>query len=330
MQNWTELPRPILALAPMAGISTSPFRTICRRFGAHVTFTPLLSAEGIIRGQRKSLEMMRIWPDEGPVVVQLFGKNPKSVGVAAKLAQEAGAAGVDLNLGCPAKKIIKQGIGVALAEDLALCHQVLEAICANVTVPVSLKIRAWARCHTREGNVTGPEIVEAMADLPLACITIHGRGTENPFGGPVNLETIAAVRQAFHGLTLANGGIVDGPSAAHALEATDAGGVAVARGCWGKPWIFNEIQAYLEGKPFAAPTVDEVRSTIIEHAQLAEARGGRAAVVEARKHFLWYAKGIPSEASAKEGNVRSKAELRVRLSQASTAADVAAAVGLTA
>lgn len=315
MQSWTELPRPILALAPMAGISTSPFRTICHRFGAHVTFTPLLSAEGIVRSQRKSLEMMHIWPDEGPVVVQLFGKNPESVGQAAKMAQEAGAVGVDLNLGCPAKKIVKQGIGVALAEDLDLCHDVLAAICANVTVPVSLKIRAWARCHTREGCVTGPEIVERMADLPIACITIHGRGTDDPFGGPVNLETIAAVRSSFSGLTLANGGIVDGPSAAHALEATGAGGVAIARGSWGKPWIFAEVAAYLPGQPYTPPDQAGVRRVIIDHANLAEARGGQAAVVEARKHFLWYTRGW-----------RDGAATRARLSQASTAADVAAAL----
>ncbi len=315
MQNWTDLPRPILALAPMAGISTSPFRTICRRYGAHVTFTPLLSAEGIIRGQRKSLEMMRIWPDEGPVVVQLFGKNPESVGIAARTAQEAGAVGIDLNLGCPAKKIVKQGIGVALAEDLGLCHRVLEEICANVTVPVSLKIRAWARCHTREGFVTGPEIVEAMADLPLACITIHGRGTENPFGGPVNLETIAAVRRGFDGLTLANGGIVDGPSAAQALQVTGAGGVAIARGCWGRPWVFAEVAAYLAGQPYTPPSEAEVRQTIVEHAQLAEDRGGQTAVVESRKHFLWYTRGW-----------RDGAAIRSRLSQASAAAEVAAAL----
>lgn len=315
MQNWTELPRPVLALAPMAGISTSPFRAICHRFGAHVTFTPLLSAEGMVRGQRRSLEMLRIWPDEGPVVVQLFGKNPESVGVAARMAQEAGAVGVDLNLGCPAKKIVRQGIGVALAEDLNLCHEVLAAMCANVTVPVSLKIRAWARCHTRPGCVTGPEIVERMADLPLACITIHGRGTDDPFGGTVNLDTIAAVRSSFSGLTLANGGIVDGPSAAHAIRATGAGGVAVARGSWGKPWVFNEIAARLRGEAFTEPTINEVRSTIVEHAQMAEERGGRTSVVEARKHFLWYTRGW-----------RDGAAVRTRLSQASTAADVAAAL----
>ena len=323
MTNWTKLPRPILALAPMAGISTSPFRQICHRYGAHVTFTPLLSAEGMVRLQRRSLQMLEIKPDEGPVVVQLFGKNPTSVGQAAKMAQAAGAAGIDLNLGCPARKIVKQGIGVALAEDLELCHQVLAAICENVTVPVSLKIRAWARCHTRAGIVTGQEIVAAMADLPVACITVHGRGTDNPFGGEVNLDLIAAIKQSFPDVILANGGIIDGPTAKRALEVTGANGVAIARGSCGKPWVFAEIAAYLSGQTYTPPGADEVRALIIEHAQLAEERGGRAAVVEARKHFLWYTKSVPPEALAKGDN---KAELRAKLSQVNTSADVVAAL----
>jgi tRNA-dihydrouridine synthase B len=326
MQPWTSLPKPILALAPMAGISTSAFRQICYQHGADVTFTPLLSAEGIVREQHKSLEMLTIYPEEGPVVVQLFGKNPESVGRAAKMAQEAGAVGVDLNLGCPARKIVKQGIGVALAEDLNLCHEVLAAICANVTVPVSLKIRAWARCHTREGFVTGTEIVERMRDLPIACITVHGRGTENPFGGEVNLELIEAVKKQHTGLVLANGSIVDGPSAKKALDATNADGVAIARGSWGKPWVFNEIKAYLSGQKFTEPTTNEVRQTIIEHAELSEQRGGRTAVIEARKHFLWYARYARRSLGEGGKGWPDSASLRQQLSQATSAADVEGAV----
>jgi tRNA-dihydrouridine synthase B len=202
-----------------------------------------------------------------------------------------------------------------LAEDLDLCHEVLAAICANVTVPVSLKIRAWARCHTREGFVTGPDIVERMSDLPLACITVHGRGTENPFGGEVNLQLIEAVKKMHAGLVLANGSIVDGPSAKKALDVTAADGVAVARGSWGKPWVFNEIKAYLQDKPYTQPTIDEIKKIILQHAELAEQRFGQTGVIEARKHFLWYTRGWPDGAA-----------VRQKLSQARTASDVVASL----
>ena len=326
MTPWTLLPRPILALAPMAGISTSAFRQICYEHGADVTFTPLLSAEGIVRHQRQSLSMLKIYPEEGPVVVQLFGKNPQSVGQAAKMAQEADAIGIDLNLGCPAKKIVKQGIGVALAEDLDLCHEVLAAICANVTVPVSLKIRAWARCYTREGIVTGSEIVQRMADLPIACITVHGRGTDNPFGGEVNLELIEEVKKLHAGLVLANGAIVDGPSAKHALKMTGADGLAIGRGSCGRPWVFNEIKSYLAGQSFTEPTINEIRQTIIHHAQLAEERGGKLAIVEARKHFSWYVRYAHRSLSESGKGWTNATELRQKLVSASSLADVMVAM----
>lgn len=311
MTNWTTLPKPIIALAPMAGVTDSVFRQICHQWGADITFTPLLSSEGLIRQQRKSLAMLRIYHQEGPVIVQLFGKNPDAVAQAAKMAQEAGAAGVDLNLGCPARKIVKQGIGVALAENLDLCHEILAAMCKAVTIPVSLKIRAWVRCHTRTGIVNGEEIVKHMSDLPIACITVHGRGTDNPFSGEINLPLIKTVKELHHGIVLANGGIIDGPTAQHALDVTGADGVMIGRGALGKPWIFKAIKNYLAGQDFTPPTVDEIKSIMINHAQLAYERGGEHGIIASRKHWLWYIRGWPNAG-----------DLRQRLSQAHGVEDI--------
>lgn len=311
MTLWTQLPKPIIALAPMAGVTDSAFRQICHQWGADVTFTPLLASEGLVRQQRKSLAMLKIYPEEGPVVVQLFGKNPSYMAQAAIMAQQAGAAGVDLNLGCPARKIVKQGIGVALAEDLDLCHQILAAMCGAVTIPVSLKIRAWARCHTRPGKVEGDEIVKRMSDLPLSAITVHGRGTDNPFGSEVNLSLIKTVKELHHGITLANGGIVDGLSAKRALDVTDADGVMVGRGVLGKPWIFTAIKNYLAGQDFTPPTMEEIKSIMIKHARLTYERNGEHGIISGRKHWLWYTKSWPNAG-----------ELRQHLSQAKNIKDI--------
>ncbi len=330
---WTALKKPILALAPMAGVTDTAFRQLCKRFGADVIYTEFASADALVYENQKTRELIAYDPMEQPVVCQIFGKKPEHFFKAVKVLEEMGFAGVDINFGCPAYKVVKSGGGVTLMRNLPLCYELVQAACEGTPLPVSIKIRASIRrgqdtkdkIENPEAEaeldqyecpvdvVTALDLVKTIKDLPVQAIMIHGRSFEQPFDGEPNLNIIAEVRKIWPGRLIANGGIYSPEKAKEVLEATGADGVGLARGAWGKPWLFTQVKDYLSTGSYQELPWGEIKQVMLQHAELSLGSKGERGLLELRKHLGWYAKGFPGAS-----------ELRSKLVRAATLPDVQA------
>ncbi|MBI4262028.1 tRNA-dihydrouridine synthase [Candidatus Uhrbacteria bacterium] len=313
---WTKLPRPILALAPMAGVTDAAFRVLCKDFGADVIYTEFASTDALIHGNEATRRMIQYDPREQPVVCQVFGNDPEKFEKAAKILEQLGFSGIDINFGCPAYKVVTHGGGVALMREPNRCREIIDATIRAVKIPVSVKIRASIKSlsHTSPGDVnvhhqemyTAVDLVRTIHDLPMAALMIHGRTFEKPFDGAPDVNAIADVKKAFKGIVIANGGIHSPEDAERMLVETGADGVGIARGAWGKPWIFRQIKSYLASKTYDHPTWDAIVETIIQHAELALSKKSQSGIIELRKHLAWYAKGIPNASALRQALVQVK------------------------
>ncbi len=268
----------------MAGVTDSAFRQMAKEGGADVVYSEMASVAALVHNSGKTLEMLKAAPRERPYVVQLFGADPKHFAIAARLVEEKiGPDGLDINFGCPVKKVQKQGAGAVLMENLDLSRKVVESVLANTALPVSVK------CRTAVGRVKVKEFLEKIADLDVEAVMIHGRAMSQGHSGEIDTEAIKNARQSFKGLVLANGGVRSWEDAYDLLEKTGADGVGVARGALGRPWIFSEIrekETFIKNK-------EEIFALIREQARLAEATAGRQGIIELRKHLCWYVAGLP-------------------------------------
>ncbi|MEI6627495.1 MAG: tRNA-dihydrouridine synthase family protein, partial [bacterium] len=249
---WQKIKKPILALAPMAGVTDSAFRQICKKYGADVVYTEMVSADGLYYDSKKTLEFLRFAKAEQPVVIQLFGKHPEKFTKAAQLAEKAGFAGIDINFGCPAKKVAGHGGGVTLMRDLPKCREIIEAVLAGTKLPVSIKIRASIK--KGKETVTALDFLQTIKDLPIAAIMFHGRSYEVPFSGDPDYEMIKKAKVLCpHIPLLGNGGVNSPEDAKKMLDLSGCDGFGLARGLYGKPWLFDLIKDYLKAgkyKPF--------------------------------------------------------------------------------
>jgi tRNA-dihydrouridine synthase B len=310
MENfWEKLPKPILALAPMAGVTDSAFRQMCKLGGADVLYTEFVSTDAIVYESKKTFAMLKFQPGEQPVVCQIFGKNPEHYYKAVKVLAELGFAGIDINFGCPATKVVKHGGGVTLMRNLPLVWELVQAACEGSSVPISVKIRASIRkdgCKTDEpkNQVSALDLVEKIKGLPVAAVMIHGRSFEQFFDGVPNTEVITKVKQVFPGIVLANGGVYSPEAAKELLDQTGADGVGIARGAWGRPWFFQQVREYLNTGKYHELSWDEKKVKILEHAKIAFETGGSHGLVELRKHLAWYVKGLPNAAALRSQLVR--------------------------
>ncbi len=302
---WNKLDKPILALAPMAGYSDSPFRQLCKSFGADVLYTEMVSADALHYGSKKTLAMLPFSKSEKPVVCQLFGKRIEVFAKASQIVEKAGYSGIDLNFGCPAKKVVAHGGGVTLMRDLGHCRKLIIEVLQNTKLPVSVKIRAGI------DNVTAVDFIETIKDLPVSAVMVHGRYFKNPFGGEIDYKMIKKVKQKFNGIVLGNGGIFTPEDAVRMLKETGVDGIGLARGLYGRPWLFKQIRDLIETGKYDDLNQKELKKVAIKHATLAEKTNGEWGVVETRKHLAWYVKGF-------EG----AAELRKELVQVKKAAEV--------
>lgn len=300
--------QPILALAPMAGVSDMPFRQICKEFGADVLYSEMASATALNYNPAKTLELVKFDSGvESPYVVQLFGSNPEHFKVATRIiTEQIRPDGIDINFGCPVPKVQKQGAGAILMGHPKLAREVVEAVIANTDLPVSIKIRA--RMEKGEGDarrrVDALEFLEAMQGLPIAAVMIHGRSMAQGHSGAVDFEIIKAARPLVSGVLLANGGVVDVASGQELLRETQADGLGIARGAMGKPWIFDEVKN--QNREFRIENRD-VYAIAIRQAELADKLLGQQGIVEMRKHLCWYIAGFPGAG-----------ELRAKLVQVKT------------
>ncbi len=247
---WKSLPRPILALAPMEGVNDTAFRQLCKQHGADLVYTEFVAADAIVHEAKRTMGRLRYDPAEQPVIAQIFGRNPESFRAAAKAIDQMGFAGLDINFGCPARKVVHRGEGVALLREPAYARQLIEIALESVTIPVSIKIRTSIRAERKEvqdgaENHTALDFIEAVGDLPIAAVMIHGRAFEQGHQGDVDTAMIKAVKQHFNGLVLANGGIFTPERVVSMLQETGADGVGIARGTWGSPWIFSQARQLL-------------------------------------------------------------------------------------
>ncbi|KKR32455.1 MAG: tRNA-dihydrouridine synthase [Candidatus Falkowbacteria bacterium GW2011_GWF2_39_8] len=235
--------------------------------------------------------------------MSLFGSNPKHFAVAAKMAtQKLKPDGIDINFGCPVKKVQKQGAGAILMSDLKLSHEVIKSVIDNTHLPVSIKIRA--RVEKDDGatkkKVDALIFLEKMKDLPIAAVMIHGRSLAQGHKGEVDWQIIKEAKKIFPGILLANGGVNDWQTAEALLEKTGADGLGIARGAMGRPWIFEEVRS----KNAEVKSKKEIFKIALKHAKLAEKMGGRAGIVELRKHLCWYVTGLEGASELRQELVK--------------------------
>lgn len=278
-----------LFLAPMAGVTDRPFRQLCRKLGAGMAISEMVSSNSLLWGSRKTLRRADHTGEEQPRSVQIVGADPKMMADAARLNVERGAQIIDINMGCPAKKVCNVLAGSALLQNEKLVARILEAVTTSVNVPVTLKIRTgWDRA--RRNAVTVVRIAEATG---IQAVAIHGRTRADAYQGEAEYDTIAAVKTAVTIPVIANGDITTPEKAAQVLRDSRADGLMIGRGAQGNPWIFREIAHFLAtGEKLPAPSVEEVRDTLLTHLDnLYRFYGEYTGVRMARKHISWYSKG---------------------------------------
>jgi tRNA-dihydrouridine synthase B len=280
-----------LFVAPMAGITDRPFRRLARRFGAALAVSEMVSARPELRESRKTRLRLDHAGEIGPVSVQIAGADPQMLAEAARLNVAGGADIIDINMGCPAKKVCNVHAGSALLEDEALVARILEAVVAAVDVPVTLKIRTGP-APGRRNAVRIARIAEAAGVQALA---IHGRTRACAFGGQAEYQTIAEVKSRVRIPVIANGDVQTPEDAKRVLEATGADGVMVGRAAQGRPWLFREIAHYLAtGERLAPPPAREIGAVLVEHLDgLYDLYGGEHGARVARKHIGWTVRALP-------------------------------------
>jgi nifR3 family TIM-barrel protein len=285
-----------LYLAPMAGVSESPFRRLCRRFGADVVVTEFLSAEGIRRENEATISKLRFGSDERPIGVQIFGADPEAMGEAAAFVTDVfGPEFIDINFGCPVKKVVKRNGGSGCLKDLNLVETVIRAVARNTSLPVTCKIRSGWNEEMRDPV----KIALRCQDAGVRAIALHPRTRTQMYSGNARWEEIAAVVDALEIPVLGNGDIKTPQDALRMWEQTKCAGVMIARGSFGQPWIFDQTRDLLEGRPMRPdPTIEERFAVAIDHARMANdyEPDRKGAAIEFRKHLGWYAKGLPGSA----------------------------------
>ena len=280
-----------LILAPMAGVTDQPFRQLCKRLGAGLVVSEMVTSDVRLWNTRKSSLRMIHSGDPEPRSVQIAGGDPEMLAEAARRNVEMGAQIIDINMGCPAKKVCNKAAGSALLKDEQLVREILQAVVAAVDVPVTLKIRTgWDR-----DNKNGITVAKIAEDSGVVALAVHGRTRADLYMGEAEYETIAAIKQAVSIPVLANGDI-DSPQKAKAvLAATGADGLLIGRAAQGRPWIFREIEHYLRtGEQLPAPGLGEVERILLEHLTALHAFYGDVMGVRiARKHVSWYLATLP-------------------------------------
>lgn len=290
-----------VVLAPMAGITDRPFRILCRSFGADATTSEMVSANPALRNTSKSKNRLNYQGESGLRIVQIAGSDPATMADAARFNVDNGAEVIDINMGCPAKKVCNVMAGSALLKDEILVGKILESVVNAVDVPVSVKIRTGTDLEHRNG-VTIAQIAEQSG---IRSIAVHGRTRACAYRGDAEYETIHLIKQAIKIPLYANGDITNPQKAKHVLEVTGADGIMIGRAAQGSPWIFNQIKQFLDTEELiAAPSLIEIEQIMLGHLNsLYEFYGEFQGIRIARKHIRWYLDKLPSEYALESKNV---------------------------
>lgn len=283
------------ALAPMAGVADTAFRTVCREFGACYVVGEMASSKGLCMSDRKTAELLTVTQAERPMAVQLFGDDPKIMAEAAKKAVEFGPEIIDINMGCPAPKVAMNGGGSALMKNPVLAGRIVESVANAVSLPVTVKIRkGWD-----SGSVTAVEVARIAQESGAAAITVHGRTREQMYRPPADLDIIAAVKATVSIPVIGNGDIFAPKDAKRMYDYTGCDLVMVGRGALGTPWIFNQIEQFLDTGSYAPDPDVKTRMEVMSRQikLICEQKGEHRGMREARKHAAWYMKGLRGAAA---------------------------------
>ncbi len=277
-------------LAPMAGVADRAFRELCVSYGAAYVVSEMISSKGVSMGDRKSKDLMFLSEEERPAAVQIFGSDPKIMAESIETVMQVKPQIIDINMGCPAPKIAGNGGGASLAKNPQLAEEIVREVVKVSPVPVTVKIRAgWD-----ENSINAVEMAQRAENAGAAAITIHGRTRKQLYAPPVDRNIIAEVKRAVSIPVIGNGDIVDGLSAASMLEETNCDLIMVGRGALGCPWVFSQINAYLDHERIIPnPPVSERMRVMLKHIEtICKYKGDFIGMREARKHAGWYTKGL--------------------------------------
>ena len=280
------------ALAPMASVADRSYRLMCKRFGAAYTVSEMVSAKGICYSDRKTAELCTVTDAERPMAVQLFGSEPDFMAKAVGIVLEYHPDIIDINMGCPVPKVVGTGAGSALMKDVRLAADITEAaVKAAGDVPVTVKIRSgWS-----SDSINAVEMAKALESAGAAAIAVHGRTRDQFYSGKADINVIRDVKQAVSIPVIGNGDVTDAESCLEMYRQTGCDLVMIGRGSYGNPFIFDEINAALEGRDYTSPTVEERMKVMLEHIRMivdSSVKNEEMAMHEARKHAAWYMNGF--------------------------------------
>jgi tRNA-dihydrouridine synthase B len=288
-----ELPDNVL-LAPMSGVTDLPFRRLVKKFGASLVTSEMIASRAMIIKTRESMKKCQKDDLHFPMAVQLAGCEPEVMAQAALLNQDLGADIIDINFGCPVKKVVNGFAGSALMKDEELATRIMEAVVKAVKIPVTMKMRlGW-----NYDNLNAPSLAKKAENAGIKMLTVHGRTRCQMYNGNANWELISKVKEAVKIPVIANGDIKDIGDAKKALELSQADGIMIGRACYGKPWLIKQISCQLKGQNFiAAPEIFEQQKIVLNHfAEMLDHYGEEAAIPMARKHIGWYSSGLKGSA----------------------------------
>lgn len=297
-------------LAPMAGITDLPFRIIYKEFGIGLVYTEMISAKGLIYKDKKTMKLLDMQNEKRPVGVQIFGNDAASMGEAAKIVEDY-ADIIDINMGCPAAKVVKTGGGSKILKNINLAGDIVENIVKNTTKPVSVKLRkGWDK-----GENIAKEIAKVIEEKGAKLITIHGRSKEEYFSGEVDLDSIKQVKESVKIPVIGNGDINSCETAIKMFEYTGCDGIMIGRAALGNPWIFKDIEHFLKTKEkLEEPSNQEKLELILKHLNLlVQNKGEEKGIKEMRKFVAWYTKGLKDSAKLRDAvnRLTTKAEVDI-------------------
>jgi tRNA-dihydrouridine synthase B len=292
-----EIDDPIV-LAPMSGVTDMPFRRLVKRAGAGLVVSEMIASRAMVHAARKTMKMATHCADEYPISVQLAGCEPDVMAEAARINEDFGATIIDINMGCPVKKVTNGDAGSALMRDLGLASKLLEVTVKAVNIPVTLKMRTGWDDDTRNA----PQLAKIAEDCGIQAIAVHGRTRCQFYKGRADWPFIASVKDAVNIPVFGNGDVVSVDDAKKLLEDSGADGILVGRGTYGRPWFLNQISHYLKsGERLADPTVEAQMEIVLEHFDAIVLHyGAQPGVKIARKHLGWYSKGLANSAEFRQ------------------------------